>query len=200
MRGASPSDGYTLAEMLAALLIVGLTMGGLAGAGFLVGRLQLGAAKAAHGAEAAGEVQARFSGLLEGQGPYTADADDLLQGDADSFSFACREASCGASVAERGDIAVLTLRTPARSDIKLGATHAPHFLYVSARGEQDSWPPEGEDDRDGAARDGQPQHLTAILLASQDGEGLHPIASARVWRQEPPGCRFDVIAKACRSS
>ena len=180
--------GYTLAEMLAALLIVGLTMGGLVEASFMIGRLQASATTHTARMDARREVQAQFASVLSGQGPFRSDQTRFV-GEGDAFTFPCGVATCGAALRPDGADTILGLSTPASHDVRLGRRQGPHFVYVGSSTTGDAWPPQGV----------TPQRLQAILLMSQDGVGFDPIATARIWRQEEPVCLFDAIVKDCRT-
>ena len=185
---ATDQDGFTLTEMLAALLIVGLAMGGLAQAGFTIAKLQsIGASK--NGTlQASRRLQNRFQALLEGRGPFRSD-DPRFQGEEDHFEFPCGAVSCSAVLQRTSKDTTLEIRQASSLDADLGPLHAAHFVYVGSSSMGDVWPPASP------AR----QRLQAILLMSQDGIGPHPLAAARVWRQEEASCRFDAIIKDCRA-
>jgi len=69
--------GYTLAEMLAALLIIGLAMAGLTQAVRVLGLLQSSATRAAGEQRALRRVEVDFVGLLDGHGPFRSDETTL---------------------------------------------------------------------------------------------------------------------------
>ena len=180
-------DGYTLTEMLAALLIIGLTTGGLVEGGYAISRLQATSAKRVQAFTAARSTQARFAALMDGRGPFRSAGS--FDGEGETFSFACGEHTCGASLEDAGAVTTLQLRTPAVVDVHLANALSPRFAYVGSGPAQDTWPP----------RHGEPQRLKAILLLSGGPGREHALASAPVWRQEEAACRFDAIAKDCRA-
>ena len=180
--------GYTLSEMLAALLIVGLAMGGLVEGGFELSRLQAVSARGVRLYEAGVDLQRRFAALIDDLGPVRSAAD--LQGSPTALSFSCGPHDCGASLKRLGRETHLLLQRPMPLDLPLGEIAEPHFLYVDAGEFTQSWP---------RARNA-PQRLDAVLLVSGEGQAQRTLASARIWRQEPSGCRFDEVVKDCRGA
>ena len=184
MRVSKSEAGYTLTEMLAALLILGLATGGLVEGGFALSRLQMASAARVRAFTTSRGVQARFAGLLAAAGPFRSTGQDF-EGTAEDFHFACGSALCGAGL--RGNDH-LELDTPTALDLSLGQGVEARFLYVGSATTQETWPPTG----------GTPQRLQSVLLVSGRGDGEIALATADVWRQEEPTCAFDAIVKDCR--
>lgn len=180
----SNTDGYTLAETLVALLILGLAMGGLMQASLLLGHLQQNAQRNLNTFEAGRRLQQEFSVLFADYGPFPSSS-RILEGAAEGFQFACGTSLCGARLTDGR----LELRAPAASQVELGGRFAGHFEYVGDAGASDDWPGDGRAE----------QRLQAVQLVD-GGHGDVPIATARVWKQEAPGCVFDTIAKDCRGA
>jgi prepilin-type N-terminal cleavage/methylation domain-containing protein len=181
--------GYTLVEMMAALVILSLTMTALIQASAQISRLQShAAANLKDGADRA-RLQARFQQLFDHAGPFRS-TDSRLDGDRDDFQFGCGGRTCGASLQQTSEGTLLRLHTPAQELYPLGRLHNPNFTYVDSAGPSETWPPERL----------KPQRLQSVLLASEDGRGFNAIATARIWRQEDADCRFDAILGDCRRS
>ena len=183
----SGEDGYTLTEMLAALLIIGLTTAGLMEGGYAISRLQTTSARRVQAFTSTRLAQTRFAGLLEDRGPFRSSG--AFEGGGDAFSFPCAGGACGASLKASGDETTLQLRIPASFLLPLGHSQALRFAYIGSGPLEDAWPPSH----------GEPQRLRTILLLAGGVGHEHAVASAPVWRQEEAGCRFDAIVKDCRT-
>jgi prepilin-type N-terminal cleavage/methylation domain-containing protein len=181
-------DGYTLAEMLTALTILGLAMGGLGLVVTLIARQQL----------TANRVQAR---LVDGRAAdraltqwlAQADADDV-QGDAQGLSFSCGEAACAANLRADGRRTLLILQGrsgPARR-LRL-RDQGVRFSYVGDRGAVDAWPAAATAVGGGTS---EAAPLRAVLLSASGA--ATPLSVARVWTREARDCQFDAIIGACR--
>jgi prepilin-type N-terminal cleavage/methylation domain-containing protein len=181
-------DGYTLAEMLAALTILGLAMGGLGLVVTLIARQQL----------TANRIQTR---LVDGrtvdraltQWLAQADANDV-QGDAQGLSFACGEAACAANLRADGRRTLLILQGrsgPARR-LRL-REQGVRFSYVGDRGDTDAWP---ATDTTVVGEISQARALRAVLLSAPAAAA--PLSVARVGTREARDCQFDAIIGACR--
>lgn len=176
-------DGYTLAEMLAALAILGMALGGLGLVTSLIARQQL----------ASNRVSTR---LIEDRavdralGLWLADQDaTTLSGDDRRLSGTCGPATCTARLDadRRRTVLILQARSGSARRLRLRQPHV-RFGYRDSRGEVAAWPRPDEGD----AQDLAPR---AIVLAGTNGA---PLAVARVWPREPRDCQFDAIAGACR--
>ena len=186
VRARRQEAGYTLAEMLAALVIVGLTMEGVFQAGDLLERQQRKAISTSRSLDGDRVTSARFQDLLNAYQPVQPDGSDL-RGDENGFDFACGQQTCGAHLerAEKGEF--LRLNFPRPEAHPLDPTDA-QFVYVAEAGESGSWPRSST----------RPERLRAVLLVA-GRSASHPLAAARIWRQEPPGCRFDTVSRSCRA-
>lgn len=180
-------DGYTLAEMLAALAILGMAMGGLGLVTSLIARQQL----------AANRVSVR---LMEDRAAeraltlWLAEQDAAtLAGDDQKLSAACGPAACTARLQPEGRRTVLILQALSGSARRL-RLHRPdvRFGYRDGRGEVVVWPRTDSDDGD--VKDVTPR---AIVLATANKTVL---AVARPWPRERRDCQFDAIAGACRTT
>ncbi|KQY96876.1 hypothetical protein ASD21_22980 [Caulobacter sp. Root1455] len=179
--------GYTLAEMLAALAILGMAMGGLGLVASLIARQQL----------ASSRVSTR---LIEDRAAdraltlWLAEQDALtLSGDDRRLSATCGEAACSARLEadKRRTVLILQARSGPARRLRLRQRDV-RFGYLDSRGAAAVWP--RSDRREGDARDAAPR---AILLVAKGANA--PLAVARVWTREPRDCQFDAIIGACRT-
>lgn len=186
------SAGYTLAEALVALVVVGLAVGGLTLATEQILRLQAAAGHDAKAAAGASRLSAAFSGLLDGEGPFPSEDRDGFFGDSDQFDFPCGDRTCGGELVRRsnGIELVLRARSGRSSVFPLGADRALAFEYSSANGEHDAWPPTD-------AR--RPEALRSIELMRTRLGAEAPIAQARIWNEQAADCAFDTISRTCRT-
>lgn len=181
-------DGYTLAEALAALAILGLVIGGLGLIAGLIARQQLAAARL-HDQLTDARAADRALGAL------IADADlaDLV-GDAASLSFSCGgTVTCGARLRPDGGRTWLTLSDrsgPARR-LRLRERDV-RFGYLASDGSADVWPAT-------SAPAGAPPEGPRVIVLRAGGKGA-PLAWVRTWRREPRDCQFDAISGACRAA
>lgn len=184
-------DGYTLAETLAALVIIGLTVGGLVVGVDVLGRVQTKATVDTGQADHAIRLDSAFARFLEQAGPFRSDDPHGLQGDDDRFSYACGDDVCSAEI-DRGDETTRLVLTDRRGtvrsiDIGKGAFV---FDYQDEQGHQPDWPPSDLS---------KPRSLRAIgILEPRLGEEL-PVAEARLFIEQPAVCAFDAISRTCRA-
>ncbi|PXA88995.1 hypothetical protein DMC18_18105 [Caulobacter sp. D5] len=180
-------DGYTLAEALAAMTVLGLAIGGL-GLAVTAISVQQRPAEVAHDDLARGAaVDLALDRLLDGQGPFGGDADLAFSGSPQSLSFACGGGVCGARIdeARRGAVVTISGRdgVSARWPLK---TQSARFAYVDDRGARRSdWTGSGS-------------RLRAVAI-EQGGEG-RLIALARLDVDENRGCLFDAVVGECRET
>jgi prepilin-type N-terminal cleavage/methylation domain-containing protein len=171
-------DGYTLAEMLAALAILGMVMGGLGLVANLIARQQL----------ASNRIHMR---LVEDRAAdraltvWLAEQDfETLRGDDRRLWAACGQTMCSARLEPDKQRTVLILQArsgPARR-LRLRRNDV-RFGYLDGDGAVAAWP------RSGAT-------TGAVLLTAHDR--AVPLAVARIWAREPRDCQFDAIVGACR--
>lgn len=184
-------DGYTLAETLAALVIISLAIGGLVIGVDLLGRAQTKATADTRQTDHAIRLDSEFAHFLEQAGPFRSDDPHGLQGDEDRFSYGCGDEVCSAEI-NRGDektLLVLTDRQGTVRSIDIGKG-AFVFEYQDEQGHQADWPPSDVS---------KPRSLRAIgILKPRLGEEL-PVAEARLFIEQPAVCAFDTISRSCRS-
>lgn len=179
-------DGYTLAEMLAALTILGLAMGGLGLVVSLISRQQLTSNRIQARLAADRAVDQALTRWLAQDGATT------LQGDATGLSFSCVAATCAASLQAEGRRMLLVLRNGSGRAQRLRLSDpAMRFSYRDARGVVDAWP---SAETSPSNRGDQPPR--AVLLA-KPGAGA-PLAVVPISPREPRDCQFDAIIGDCR--
>ena len=178
-------EGYTLAEMLAALAILGMAVGGFGLVTSLIARQQL----------AANRVSTR---LAEGRAAeralvlWLADQDPLtLNGDDRRLSATCGPTTCTARLEADKSRTMLILqgRSGATRRLRLRQPRV-QLGYSDNLGRATVWPRPGSDE--GGARPLAPRAI--VLVAANNA----PLAVARIWPREPRDCQFDAIAGACR--
>lgn len=181
-------DGYTLAEMLAALAILGMAMGGLGLVVSLMARQNLAATRAHMRLV---DDRAADRALTH----WLVDLDaETLRGDDRSLSAACGPATCSARLEVDKARTILTLKAgsgPARR-LRLGQRDL-RFAYADRQGLVAAWPRPDVVDEGGSE-----DVLRAVRLAAP-GAAI-PSAVARVWTREPRDCEFDAIVGACRAA
>jgi type II secretory pathway pseudopilin PulG len=183
--------GYTLAEMLAALVMIGLATGGLIEGVHVISQIQAQAGRAAGEGRAVRAVQSALDRLLEGQGPFDVGGRPQFNGSRTGFTFDCASSRpCAAAVAPTQGGARLTLTAPggAVSQSRLPASSVKAgFVYGGPRGASETWPPP------------KSGHQTLRSVSLKDATGA-TLADVRLWAEQPRRCEFDVIAQACRSA
>lgn len=182
-------DGYTLAEALAALAILGLAMGGLGLVVSLIARQQLTALHLHDRLTDARAADRALAILVAGELAAGADLRDL-RGEADGLSFSCGTATCAARLRPDGRRTLLLLRdrSGAARRLRLRAQNL-RFSYVGPSGSIDGWP--------APPRPGDvAQAPGAIILRSAVAA---PLAVTPIWRREARDCQYDAIAGACRT-
>lgn len=186
--------GYTLAETLAALLIIGLAFAGLAEATRVIGLFQSSTSRTIASGASQRAVQASLDRLLAGAGPFRSDDRRAFSGDDHGFRFDCdRPSPCGASVIPHGDDVNLSVVAAdghvATTIIHAGADAA--FSYEGERGRYGTWPPAAATTR---------ERLRSILLVRNTGGSETPLAIMRLWKEQETHCQFDPIAEDCRAA
>jgi hypothetical protein len=183
-------DGYTLAETLAALVIIGLAVGGLVGGFDLLGRVQAKAAASANQADQRSRLETEFARFLEHEGPFRSADDPGLRGDGAHFSYACGARVCTAELDGRNGQTqlVLTGRDGAARSTELGKG-AFVFEYEDDLGQEPDWPPADPD---------RPRTLSGIAIVRLRLGEVLPVAMARVFAEQAAKCAFDSISRTCR--
>lgn len=181
-------DGYTLAEMLAAVAILGMAMGGLGLVANLVARQQL-AANRIHMRLADDRAADRALALwLDQQDAGT------LNGDARGLSATCGPATCEARLAADKKRTVLILRGRSGPARRLRLPHRDvRFSYIDNHGVVSAWPRTDASAGEVGAKAPRAVLLTVVGAAA-------PLAVARAWGREARDCQFDAIIGACRAT
>lgn len=182
-------DGYTLAEMLAALAILGLAFGGLTEGARVIGQLQTKAAGVARTTADDRKAQSALETLVAGRGPFISDGRGGFQGTPSGFAFDCEAGRCGAQIATaRGRTWLVIQRGGQQQQVPINASDAV-FAYADSGGSSANWP----------SAEPRPIALTTVLLRAGSTDGQRPLAAARIWIEEPAACVFDAIAQGCRA-
>jgi len=178
-------DGYTLVEMLAAISILSMLVGGLGECMHLFGRFQSDALSFTNNANEQAKAQRYLDESFEGEGPFWSLSPRTLAGRPDKISYDCgRAAQCVITI-DRGEASTLLERdSDPTASVRLRSTDV-HFLYFSEGREFANWP----------ARTLANIRLTAISIL--DGREA-PLATVRLRTTEHTGCVFDIVALSCK--
>jgi hypothetical protein len=185
-------DGYTAAEALAALAILGLAMTGLTTSMSLIGAGQKKARAQLEQAVLERAAGQRLERMLVHGAPFRSDQPSHLVGNAQFLEFDCeREQRCAARI-EHGALIVQD-HVGQSAELRLPAGRAPRFVYLGSYNASDIWPP---------AHQPPPapgwQSLNAILIQSQADAGDKPLLVAKIWAQQRADCEYDVVIQDCR--
>lgn len=185
-------DGYTLAEALAALLIIGLAMGGLFEGARVLSKGQTRAAETIAGSRALSRAQKAVGQIATSPEFANALLSDGLTGDARQFRYDCgTHGPCTATLRNQGigeGVLVLTGGGGATRRYPLPRGNDAYFVYNSTEGGFGRWPT--------APKEG---YLRAITVMRPAGGGDVPLVSARVWIEQSRACEFDPISRTCRT-
>jgi prepilin-type N-terminal cleavage/methylation domain-containing protein len=178
-------DGYTLAEMLAALAILGMAVGGLGLVTSLIARQQLAAHRVSTRLAESRAADRALGLWLADQDPTT------LRGDGRRLSAACGQATCTARL-EADKLRTVLILQGRSGTVRRFRLRQPRlgFGYSDGLGQVAVWSRRGSNEGEG---DGLAPRAI-VLTATNDA----PLAVARVWPREPRDCQFDVIVGACR--
>jgi hypothetical protein len=186
----SGQDGYTAAEALAALAILGLAMGGLTASMGLIGLGQRTARAQLEQSARERTIDQRLELMLAHGAPFRSDQIGNLVGDGQSLGLDCGGGRrCAARI--EGDLLVIQSQSGSESKLGLPRGDQPRFVYVGSYSASDIWPP-------------RPlpapawQSLKAVVVQSQIGGREKPLALAKVWRQQRVDCEYDVVIQDCR--
>jgi len=181
------NQGYTLVEMLVALVMVGLAAGGLS----LAARHVAETERRVRGQHDVGLQLDRLrnvvSPTLANSGPFSGDHAGAtnLEGDPSQLRFRCEGGTCGLGLSgpvRRQSVSVTDAN--GRRDFPFTGLGPLSWRYLSARDGRQApvWPPRDRDDR-----------LAAIELVN----GQWPILVLRTPVQQPGACVFDAASHDC---
>lgn len=179
--------GYTLVEVLVALMVLALAVGGLTAGIHVLSQRQQRIAAVAVETQGLRRAQAALDRFFEGQGPFGAHQPERFAGDVDSFTFECgATALCAAELSAAGEGARLRLAGASGATTYALRSPAPaRFVYEGARDVGQVWPPAGQ---------GR-QTLRGIAVVGATGAVL---LKTRLWLEQPVACDFDSILQDCR--
>lgn len=178
--------GYTLAETLAAMLIIGLAMGGLFEGSRLVARMQKPTATAVAEARMLRRAENGLAALLAVRPPD----DRTLTGDAAGFTFQCSAGQCGASLLATAPGPRLQLtRGKVSQAYPLPDVQELNLVYDARSGRFDHWPLLGE-----------PESLRGVAVIGKQAGGDVPIVAVSSWIEQSKTCEYDMVARACRDA
>lgn len=187
-------EGYTAAEALAALSILGLAMAGLTTSMTLIGKGQLKARQQLEQSMRERAVDQRLERLLGRGAPFRSDQPSHLLGDEQRL-----ELDCGgpARCVLRIDDGRLMVRDHdgRETSLRLPAGETPKLRYLGSYSESNVWPP-------AAMPPPAPtwQSLDGVAIIGKVDAQEKPLAVAKVWRQQRVDCEYDVVIQDCRAA
>jgi hypothetical protein len=190
-------SGYTLAEALVGLVIVGLTVGALTQATRVLSLTEAAASRARGDDHALQTVQEGLASVLKNAGPFTAAEPIRFWGDKAGFGYACDSKSpCGAKLASVDGAARLFLSDAngRTGSVLLRNVGGARFVYSTGEVMSEVWPPDNSNQGELAKR----QTLRVISLVDDTPAGEAPLATIPVWIEQAPTCDFDAISRDCR--
>jgi hypothetical protein len=183
--------GYTVAEVMAAMLIVGLAFVGLLQGLRTIGAIQGRAAAGVAQGQGALRARAAMTRFLRQPGPDGEPPAERLAGGGGEMTLACRDAPCRLWIDREGAERVLAVETgSATVRHRLPGMREPMLRYLTSEGERDAWPLPPPSDA----------LLTAVVLVEQGDGAASPVATARLWSEQPQDCAFDTVTAKCRLS
>lgn len=184
-------QGYTLVETMAALLIIGLAMSGLAAALGLMARQHASVAHAFARTSDLRRAQSTLEQLFEGRGPFRSSEPSTFTGAAHFLQFDCGQpAPCKAELAQdpRSHLVLRVQGGSATTTIPLPDADAAHFRYQGSLGDLDAWPPVAE-----------PRQALRGVAIIADGSDPHAVLTqTHLWTEEALVCGFDAVLQDCR--
>lgn len=184
-------NGYTLVEVLAALFIVGLAMTGLMQGLHVVGRSQAAAAQGLGEHGAMQDLSRQLDAAVGCKGPFVSSTPEAFTGSARGFDYDCgvgRRCDVQLTRSDRGEM-LLIRGDGAQRRLLLPKGGGSRFVYRGAADAFEAWPP----------TDVERQRLTSITLMQRREHGEAPLATSRLWVDQPAPCAFDYISRDCRS-
>jgi hypothetical protein len=181
-------EGFTLADTMAAMLIISLAMVGLLQGTQMIARVQRANAVQHESLVEARALQATLQAAFRAPGADDGNLSRRLRGDSSRVAFACGSRDCSAALAARAGRNWLETRM---GDVARAAPvgrvgGAVRFVYVGRHGHYEAWP-----------ADSAPIGETLRAVRIEDGE--RPLASVRVWLEQSVDCNYDLISHQCRA-
>lgn len=191
--GIEADDGYTLAEALAALLILGMAMTGLfAGTRVLV-QAQGRTSKVISDDRAIASARDAFEAAATDAWAIKAVLAERFDGEAREFRYPCtaNKAECGVRLSDNGADGVLSVTGPdgRKAEWRLPHGQGAYLVYNSTSGGFRGWQVGNNHGL-----------LRSIHVVRPAGDGDTPMISARLWIEQSQTCEFDTITRACRPS
>lgn len=182
-------EGFTLADTMAAMLIISLAMVGLLQGTQMIARVQRANAVQHDALVEARAVQATLQAVFRAPGADDGNLTGRLRGDSSRIAFACGGDDCSAALTAReGRIWLETRAGDVAGAAPIGKVGgAVRFVYVGRLGQYATWPAEGA-----------PAGETLRSVRIEDGERL--LASVRVWLEQSVDCNYDLISHQCRAA
>lgn len=180
--------GYTVVEVMAAVLILGIAFTALVQGLGAIRRMQAKTVERMAQGRTAERAAAALNRFLAQPGLPSVALPDRLSGDAAALSAQCSAPPCALSLEGRGPVMVSQVRG-ATARVALTGLRRPAFRYITTHGTYDHWPLAGA----------YQTRLTAIGLVEQSDAGASPVATVRLWSEQPQDCLFDSISAKCRS-
>jgi hypothetical protein len=184
--------GYTAAEALAALAILGLAIGGLTSGMEVIGRAQSATTSTLSHANAIRTARRSLGQLLARGGPFRSDRPEDFHGASDGFDFSCGAVRCSAHI--DGAQILIANADGTTSVVTLPANAKLQLVYSGSFGVSDVWPPP-------MAPPPAPQWqaLQSVTIADARTGQASPVAVVHLWAQQAANCDFDAIIQDCRS-
>ena len=184
------NDGYTLAETLAALMILGLSIGAVMTGVRTIGRFERATADDHAQSGAMARLDRNLAELLDHRGPYLSNGTGGLVGDQLGFRLPCAPNSCSAQVETQPRHTFLKIQDGSLT-LTVRAPDALRFEYETAHRKFDHWP-----DGSASTDTSRAEPLKGVrLVAGVDGR---PVAWAPVRKDQQSDCAFDAISRSCR--
>lgn len=183
--------GYTLVEMLAALLIIGLAIGALVQALTVITRSQTVAVQLDEQSRALAEASNKLNELVT-QAQHGDPALAALRGDPSRLDMRCAASTCGAVVSSDGHRSFIAFDlVGGRHIVELPGVSGARFMFEGERNPLLSWPAKTQTD------EGR-QVLRAIVLEGVAQGASRPLARVQIAPKQPWTCDFDMISQSCR--
>lgn len=178
-------DGYTLTEMLVALVLAGLAMAGASGAVRVLSQSQMRVVKVQAEASSLRLLDREIPAMLAHAGPFETSIPRSLVGTRSDAKFPCDGKICSITIRQSKPGVNIVLGQSSRTrTVSLPRRNAVTLNYISAldgRGTEE-WPPRDRPDR-----------LGAIALM----DGATPLAVGDLVIGQPAACAFDARTGSC---